>query len=43
MPHHQAELLKANLESLAESLVRGCIAVIEDGRIRLRRLPFGSD
>jgi predicted nuclease of predicted toxin-antitoxin system len=43
MPHHQSELLKANLESLSESLSHGCVAVIEDGRIRVRRLPFGSD
>lgn len=42
MPHHQAELLLANLESLADLLERGCVAVIEDARIRVRQLPFGS-
>ncbi|HEX3944189.1 MAG TPA: DUF5615 family PIN-like protein [Rhizomicrobium sp.] len=42
MPHHQSELLKANLESLSDSLEHGCVAVVEDGRIRVRRLPFGS-
>lgn len=42
-PKHQLELLKANFASLSDSLEQGCIAVIEDGRIRVRRLPFGSD
>jgi hypothetical protein len=35
-------LLKANLASLSDLLEKGCIAVIEDQRIRVRRLPFGS-
>lgn len=41
-PKHQTELLKSNLASLSEALEHGCVAVVEDRRIRVRRLPFGS-
>jgi predicted nuclease of predicted toxin-antitoxin system len=42
-PRHQAALLLANLPVLADALQRGCVAVVEDRRIRVRALPFGSD
>jgi len=32
----------ANLPSLLDELRGGCVAVFEEGRIRLRRLPIGS-
>lgn len=42
-PQRQAELLIANLPPLSASLDEGCVAVLEDNRIRVRRLPFGAD
>lgn len=39
-PKTQAALLSAHLTSLAGELERGCIAVFEENRIRLRRLPI---
>jgi hypothetical protein len=42
-PVRQAELLLANLSALTEALTRGCVAVIEDTRIRIRDLPIGGD
>jgi len=42
-PERQAELLLANLSALEESLQAGCVAVIEDTRIRIRRLPVGGE
>jgi predicted nuclease of predicted toxin-antitoxin system len=42
-PRQQAALLKANLPSLAKLLAQGCIAVLQDGRIRVRILPVGID
>jgi predicted nuclease of predicted toxin-antitoxin system len=42
-PLRQAEILNANLGSLSDSLAGGCIAVIENRRIRVRRLPFGAE
>jgi len=38
----QAALLTANLSALDELLQHGCVAIIEDARIRVRRLPFGN-
>ena len=41
-PADQVQLLKAALPSLSASLEQGCIAVIENRRVRVRYLPFGS-
>jgi len=41
-PGHQTALLLRNLPALAETLECGCVAVIEDDRIRIRRLPVGD-
>ena len=41
-PADQVQLLNANLSSLSASLEQGCIAVIENRRVRVRYLPFGS-
>lgn len=35
-----ADLILANLESVADDLDRGAIVVVEDERIRIRRLPI---
>jgi predicted nuclease of predicted toxin-antitoxin system len=39
-PQRQAAIIAANLATLTESLERGCIAVIEDTRVRVRKLPI---
>jgi len=44
-PNHpavQLRLLNLNLPTFASALDAGCIVVIEEDRIRLRRLPMGS-
>jgi predicted nuclease of predicted toxin-antitoxin system len=41
-PLHQAHLLLANLLALEEPLNRGCVAVIEGSRIRVRQLPISG-
>jgi predicted nuclease of predicted toxin-antitoxin system len=41
-PGKQAVLLLANLPTLSAALQRGCIAVLEDSRIRVRSLPIGE-
>lgn len=41
-PETQLRLLLSNLAALEESLAEGCIAVIEETRIRLRMLPVGG-
>ena len=39
-PDYQTRLLLANLSDFSADLERGCIAVFEDTRIRLRPLPI---
>ena len=39
-PEAQVALLLANLPELSEDLKRGCIVVLEETRMRLRRLPI---
>jgi hypothetical protein len=36
-------LLAANLPAIEKNLVRGCIVVIEEARMRIRLLPFGDE
>lgn len=42
-PEQQAELLMANLPAIEEPLRAGCVAVIEEARIRIRGLPVGGE
>jgi hypothetical protein len=42
-PAEQAEMLLRNLQPLARSLRDGCVAVIENARVRVRRLPIGGE
>jgi len=41
-PENQAALLLGNLPAMEEALREGCVVVIEDARLRVRRLPVGS-
>ena len=41
-PDHQIRLLLANLSDFSADLDRGCIAVFEDTRIRVRPLPIAD-
>ena len=41
-PDHQIRLLLAMLSDLSRELDRGCIAVFEDTRIRVRPLPIAD-
>lgn len=40
-PREQLRVLLANLEAVAEDLEAGSLLVIEEKRLRLRRLPLG--
>jgi predicted nuclease of predicted toxin-antitoxin system len=42
-PEQQARVLLANLPATEEPLQSGCVAVLEDARIRIRRLPVGGE
>jgi predicted nuclease of predicted toxin-antitoxin system len=42
-PERQAALLLANLPTLQAVFQRGCIAVLEEARLRVRLLPIGSE
>lgn len=39
-PFSQAALLLANLPALEASLADGCVAILTDSRIRIRKLPI---
>jgi predicted nuclease of predicted toxin-antitoxin system len=41
-PQTQLELLLRTLPKISEELERGCVAVLEEGRVRVRLLPIGS-
>ena len=41
-PARQAAIILGNLTGLADSLQRGCIAVIEESRVRVRMLPIAD-
>jgi len=42
-PEDQAGLLLGNLLAIEEPLQSGCVVVLEDARIRIRRLPVGGE
>jgi predicted nuclease of predicted toxin-antitoxin system len=42
-PQQQLALLRANLASIEGPLGRGCIAVLEERRIRIRVLPIADE
>ena len=42
-PEQQAGVLLANLSAIEEPLRNGCVVVLEDARLRIRRLPVGGE
>lgn len=42
-PERQVALLLANLGAIEKDLIEGCVAVLEPGRLRVRRLPIGEE
>ena len=42
-PGRQVSLLARNLPALQEALLRGCVVVIDEARIRVRDLPITGD
>jgi predicted nuclease of predicted toxin-antitoxin system len=41
-PDRQVEILLRNLENLRSAIEKGCVAVIEEDRIRVRYLPIST-
>jgi len=41
-PERQVEILRANLDALAEDLAAGSVVIFESARLRVRRLPIGG-
>ncbi|MGC2414805.1 MAG: DUF5615 family PIN-like protein [Stellaceae bacterium] len=41
-PEQQAAVLLRNLPGIEQPLQSGCVAVLEDARLRVRRLPVGG-
>lgn len=42
-PERQVASLLANLDAIEQDLLEGCVAVLEPGRVRVRRLPIGEE
>lgn len=42
-PEEQVRMLLANLPSISDDLEKGCVVVIEDARVRIRKLPIAGN